>query len=328
MIARSKQFVQHNKWLLPIVVLALVQLACSTLDVTMYNLDYDTVNYCDGDSTNRQDRFQGSYSCKTSAMAACPIVNGERSGQCLSEWRQRSYPRIFCPLNITGPNVIGTDVTSATFTWASMANIEYYQLVTLVNGRLLVDPPVRVMAPGTSATLPVASGNEPIELVITAHVGTDTNCRSIVTIPRIAPSTFFVCDGFRLTAPLDGLPNGMTTFYWDALPDATGYRLSVADATSPNTPLTSLSVAGDRTNLTLDLSSRLIGGGTSLIVTIEALNGETVACADSHTLTRAWPAPPAPPENTQPAPFCGDRVCSPELGEDNETCTIDCPLGG
>jgi hypothetical protein len=149
-----------------------------------------------------------------------------------------------------------------------------------------------------------------------------------MTIPRVAPPPVFDCSVFRLTAPLDGLPNGMTTFYWDPLPGATGYRVRVADASSPGTPLTSLSVAGDRTNTTLNLSSDAIGGSTNLVVTIEALNGESVACTDSRALARAWPAPP-PPDDTQPAPpgFCGDLVCNPELGEDNETCTIDCPLG-
>jgi hypothetical protein len=178
-----------------------------------------------------------------------------------------------------------------------------------------------------NVSLSNANPTEPLVVSLKAYMGYSLPeaCQINVTIPRVAPPSLVDCAVFRLTAPLDGLPNGMTTFYWDALPGATGYRLSVADATSPNTPLTSLSVAGDRTNLTLDLSSRLIGGSTSLIVTIEALNGETVACMDRRTLTRAWPAPP---ENTQPAPFCGDLVCNPELGEDNETCTIDCPLGG
>jgi hypothetical protein len=166
---------------------------------------------------------------------------------------------------------------------------------------------------------------EPVTFEVLAYTGNTLRCSVSATIPRVAPPSVVDCAVFRLTAPLDGLPNGMTTFYWDALPGATGYRLSVADAASPNTPLTSLSVAGDRTNLTLDLSSRLIGGSTSLVVTIEALNGETVACMDRRTLTRAWPAPPILPENTQPAPFCGDLVCNPELGENTLTCEEDCP---
>jgi hypothetical protein len=318
---RFVQFARRNKWLLPIVLLALVQLACSMYVNEIYTVPVHIQLYCD---TDLSDYYFGSYgACIVSAAETCPMINGVRSSECLTDWQNGSNIPIDCStLSIIGPNAISTEATSAIFSWSEVTERHYYIARSFANGRLLAERP----SWATSINLPVQTGTEPITFEVQAYTVSSLRCSVSVTIPRVAPPPVFDCSVFRLTAPLDGLPNGMTTFYWDALPGATGYRVRVADAFSPTTPLTSLSVAGDSTNVTLDLSSSLIGGSSSLVVTVEALNGETVACTDSRTLTRAWPAPP-PPDNTQPAPpgFCGDLVCNPELGENTETCEEDCP---
>lgn len=78
------------------------------------------------------------------------------------------------------------------------------------------------------------------------------------------------CSVFRLTAPLDGLPNGTTTFYWDPVPEATGYQISVYDG---GTHLASWNAPAGATNLVADVSANAIGGGFSLVVQATAFTG-------------------------------------------------------
>jgi hypothetical protein len=136
------------------------------------------------------------------------------------------------------------------------------------------------------------------------------------------PPVVVDCSSFRITAPLDGLADGMNTIYWDGVPDATGYQIDVLD--TPNL-LLNMSLPAQPTNVTLDLSQSVIGGGVSIQLQMRALIGDSIVCRTAAILTRAWPMPPAQPVPViplTPAPFCGNLICEP--GEDLETCVRDC----
>lgn len=127
------------------------------------------------------------------------------------------------------------------------------------------------------------------------------------------------CSAFRLTSPLDGLANGPVTFYWDPLPGATGYRLTLLDGA---TPLAVFATDGGQTSLTADVSSGAIGGGFQLGVQLEAMAAFNAVCNDSRVILRAAPGGNnlvAPPAFT---PVCGNAVCEP--GEGGGVCCADC----
>jgi hypothetical protein len=128
------------------------------------------------------------------------------------------------------------------------------------------------------------------------------------------------CSVFRLTSPLDGLANGPVTFYWDPLPGATGYRLTLLDGA---TPLGVFSADGGQTSMTVDVSSGAIGGGFQLGIQLDAMVGFGAACNDSRVILRAAPAGggSAPPPVS--GPVCGNAVCEP--GEGGGVCCADCP---
>ena len=102
-----------------------------------------------------------------------------------------------------------------------------------------------------------------------------------------APETGLDCTGLRLTAPLDGLPNGVATFYWDPLnlPGVT-YVITVFD--EGGNALASFS-AGSATNVSGDVSQGAIGGVFQLIVRVTALVDGQSVCSDQHYLLRAAP---------------------------------------
>ncbi len=117
------------------------------------------------------------------------------------------------------------------------------------------------------------------------------------------------CSGFKLTSPLDGLNFGMNSFYWDAAPGATSYRVNVEGAGSKE-------VTAPITNANFDISSA--GFGPQLSWSVDALfNGQVVCSTASVTIPRQWaPPPPAPPE--QP-PFgasweCGEYAYTVKYG--------------
>jgi hypothetical protein len=127
------------------------------------------------------------------------------------------------------------------------------------------------------------------------------------------------CSVFGLTSPLDGMANGPVTFYWDPLPGATGYRLTVYDGANS---LRVFTTDGGQSNMTVDVSSGAIGGGFALGVNLEALIGFGAACTDSHTVLRA--ASPGGNNLVAPPPgaVCGNSVCEP--GEGGGVCCADC----
>jgi len=130
------------------------------------------------------------------------------------------------------------------------------------------------------------------------------------TPTRSPPVARADCESFRATSPRDGLPNGVVTFYWDAAPGATDYRIVIFNETQQQVGM--YSVAAPATTVSADVSQGAIGGGISFTYEVQALvNGQAV-CRSSVTLLRE--SPNVPP----PAPQCGNGIQEP--GETPNSC--------
>jgi hypothetical protein len=111
-----------------------------------------------------------------------------------------------------------------------------------------------------------------------------------------------VCEGFRLTSPLDGMPNGVATFYWDPVrAEGVTYQVTIMDETRR---LLAIYFAQGGTTVDGDVSTAVIGGGFQLVVQVAAMqNGQTI-CTDEHVILRAAPEGGAPPPDA-PTPTPG-----------------------
>jgi hypothetical protein len=101
-------------------------------------------------------------------------------------------------------------------------------------------------------------------------------------IPNIA-AVSMNCANLRLTSPLGGMSNGMQTFYWDALPNAVGYRINIYYA---GNYLTGWNAPTGQLNLTADVSRAAIGGETPLTVELVALDGRGGSCTQRYDMGR------------------------------------------
>ena len=104
---------------------------------------------------------------------------------------------------------------------------------------------------------------------------------SNVAAPR-PPQPRFDCSAFRLTSPLDGLPNGLATFYWDPFPGATGYSVGVYGEGGGAT----FGAGAGSTSATGDVSQGAIGGGFNFTVQANAIVDGEVMCSHSVNLYR------------------------------------------
>ncbi|MBZ0285836.1 MAG: LysM peptidoglycan-binding domain-containing protein [Anaerolineae bacterium] len=128
--------------------------------------------------------------------------------------------------------------------------------------------------------------------------GVDTGIPSVPSTqqPGQPPATLVStvdCSRFRATSPLDGLPYGSTTFYWDPAGGATGYRVNLYNLDEAGGALVgSFGVGGDTTSVTANLSIESVGYGFSFAWEVQALfNGQAVCTSARVTVPRA--APPA-----------------------------------
>lgn len=105
------------------------------------------------------------------------------------------------------------------------------------------------------------------------------------------------CDGLALTSPLDGLPNGVATFYWNPpYNQSATFEIRVMDE---NHTLLATFPAGTSTTISGDVSVPAIGGGLQLWVEVRAfLVSQT--CTDEHLIWRVAPDNSAPPVNPPP----------------------------
>ena len=101
------------------------------------------------------------------------------------------------------------------------------------------------------------------------------------------------CIGFRLTSPLDGLPNGVATFYWDTI-NVTGvtYRIVVMD--EARNVLATFD-AGNSNTVSGDVSQHAIGGAFQMIVQAVAIVNGQVLCTDEHLILREAGGVSVPP---------------------------------
>jgi LysM repeat protein len=131
------------------------------------------------------------------------------------------------------------------------------------------------------------------------------------------------CSIFRATSPLDGLPYGLTTFYWDPAPGATGYRVNIYNLDGGGNRLTaSFETGGAASNLVADITNETVGQGFSFAWEVQALVNGQVACTSARTNMQRSPAPPPP---QPPAPSCNfNYICEPQLGESQASCNFDC----
>jgi hypothetical protein len=110
------------------------------------------------------------------------------------------------------------------------------------------------------------------------------------------------CRLFKATSPLDGLNYGMNTFYWDAAPGATSYRVSVQGAGYKE-------IDAPTTTLNFDISSA--GFNPQLTWSVDALYNGVVACSSQAvTIPRQWAPPPPPTAEPSTQAFTATWVCS------------------
>ena len=127
----------------------------------------------------------------------------------------------------------------------------------------------------------------------------------IIVTPTPTNTPVVSCAGFLPTSPLDGLPNGPATFYWDPPTSggAIGYTLTVTN--NDNGRQVRGSTAGNVTTITLDISGRTLGDGISFtwLVTAQLNNGRTCP-GQPVTLLREFPpgygVPPAGQQDVTP----------------------------
>lgn len=138
----------------------------------------------------------------------------------------------------------------------------------------------------------------------------------ITAVPPPPPAVD--CRPFRATSPLDGLPYGIGTFYWDAAPGADGYRVVVIGESGAQV----FTADAGQTNVSADLSVGGIGHGFSFTWYVEALRGGAVVCSTPPvTLFREAPPPdnpPPQPTTDEPTPPWATQEPTPRPTEDIE----------
>ncbi len=165
--------------------------------------------------------------------------------------------------------------------------------------------------------------NYPIDVPSELFSPTPVPTRAPAVLPPAPPTVVRVdCTGLRPTSPLDGLPFGAVTFFWDGLrgQPITGYRVRVF---RDGALVYTLDQAPDATNVSGDLSAIPLGGGYSWDV--QALvNGLAVCTASINmTMVRAWPKPPPPPPTVEATPTVEPLCDFDQICEDNES--PECP---
>lgn len=146
--------------------------------------------------------------------------------------------------------------------------------------------------------------------VLTIPCGVDTGLPTIPDVPGVTPGVVIVgvdCAPFRATSPLDGLNHGSTTFYWDAAPGATSYRVNLYNLDEKGGALVgSFTTAAPQTNLTADLSVQNVGYGFSFAWEVQALVNGQVGCSSAR-----FNVPRAPAPNAGPPGFTASWGCLP-----------------
>jgi hypothetical protein len=84
------------------------------------------------------------------------------------------------------------------------------------------------------------------------------------------------CSVFQPQSPLDGLANGLTTFYWTLVPGADDYWVSIFNENGQNVRLAS--TGGIGTSISIDTSAAAIGPGSMFGWEVTAFQNGQVLC--------------------------------------------------
>lgn len=307
---------KHRIPYLPLVMLMLVQLACYASCYPELFYSYEVVRYCEYYGALR---FGSEQSCYSNVESSCPNSDYDAAPDaCINSVINPAIPenvdcsnfRIVSPrtmFEFAGENQI--------IRWTSLPEAHNYRVMWGEEGVYRFGN--FGYSGSTSREISISdrffAGVERFNVRVEARIGYHTACSDSVVVTRYAPpAPTYDCAVFRLTAPLDGLANGVNTFYWDALPDAQGYALTVSDG---STTLASLSTGAGTTNATVDVSSTTAGDGGVLTVIVQALVGGNAVCTDTRTIPRAAFVPPSS------GPVCGDGIC---VMPDEAACLADC----
>jgi hypothetical protein len=141
--------------------------------------------------------------------------------------------------------------------------------------------------------------------------------------PTATPPAGDLCAGFRLTSPTDGMPNGLTTFFWDPAAIPLNYQVQILDGGN----VLATFDAGPNTSVTGDVSQGIIGGAFALTIRVIGFTDRGLLCTSEVTVFREAPTsvdfPTSTPETTPEStvdPVCGD----PFVCEDSSQCGV-CP---
>jgi LysM repeat protein len=113
--------------------------------------------------------------------------------------------------------------------------------------------------------------------------------------PGIPPAVVD-CSRFRATSPLDGLPYGTATFYWDPAPGATGYVVNLYNLDEKGGGLVgTFQTDGNHTSLRSSVTIDAVGYGFKFAWEVLALyNGQPICTSARASVPREAPPPTCP----------------------------------
>jgi hypothetical protein len=205
---------------------------------------------------------------------------------------------------MTGPLIVDGETITLIDTDACPAGMQLQHTVSAGESlsviALAYGTSVDALVFGNNLTSTVILPGQTLDVICGAR--TPTSLPALGAPPVVVPQNVVPagpdCSGFAATSPLDGLPYGQTTFYWDApnfTPDS--YRVTVTGESGS----ASFTTDGSNTNLTADITVNTVGFGFSFSWVVEALVDGDVACSSaSGTMFRE--APPAPPDDDDDGP--------------------------
>lgn len=150
---------------------------------------------------------------------------------------------------------------------------------------------VRRIYAGQTIYIPCSGSVSPAASTTATTVTTVTTTVTTVVVPPTAadPAAAVNCAGFRATSPLDGFPNGETTFYWDPprSGDITHYQVYVLNENGQL--VTGLDVPGGITKTRGNMELAVIGRGINFSWYVVALANGVEACrSQTVRLRREW----------------------------------------
>ncbi len=147
----------------------------------------------------------------------------------------------------------------------------------------------------------------------------------VVDPPVVEPPVpTFDCTGFAATSPLNGLPYGVGTFFWN-LPASVPDYFQV-NVTGENGTTSFATGSGTESSLGADLSINSIGYGFNFSWNVQAIfEGEVVCTSSGGSMFREAPPPGPEPDDDEgdPPPQETEEPCRDECCEE---CCVECEV--